>query len=205
MKTLLVTQRVVLDAASGERRDALDQAWQPFLQRCGLIALPVPNDVRAALHLLGTLPHAGVLLTGGNDLACVGGDAPERDEVETLLVDHASRARLPVLGVCRGMQFLLARFGGVLERVEGHARSEHALAGTTRSVNSFHHYGCRVTPRELEVWARADDGVIEAVRHRELAWCGIMWHPERANPAHDDDVELFRRCFGTMTATMASA
>jgi gamma-glutamyl-gamma-aminobutyrate hydrolase PuuD len=202
VRTVLVTQRVVVDPTSGERRDALDQNWHRFLERCDLRAVPVPNQLGAAEHVIRTVPHAGIVLSGGNDLACVGGDAPERDAVETRLLDHASAARLPVLGVCRGMQLLVARFGGALEEVAGHARTEHRIEidGSSRLVASYHRFGCRAAPAVLEVLARADDGVVEAVRHRELALCGIMWHPERATPAHPDDVALFRRWFGAPTA-----
>jgi hypothetical protein len=36
---------------------------------------------------------AGLVLTGGNDLAVLGGDAPERDAVENALLDWAERAQ----------------------------------------------------------------------------------------------------------------
>ena len=202
MKTVLVTQRVSIDSKSGERRDALDQAWQRFLERCDLVALPVPNQLHAAEHLLGTVAHVGVLLTGGNDLACVGGDAPERDAVEASLVEHARASHLPVLGVCRGMQFLIAHFGGELERVDGHAGTAHSISleSASRSVNSYHMFGSRSLPAELVVTARAEDGVVEAMRHRNFAMCGTMWHPERENPAHADDIAMFRRWFGTSSS-----
>ncbi|TAJ17135.1 MAG: hypothetical protein EPO68_09900 [Planctomycetota bacterium] len=195
MKLVLVSQRVVVDAATGERRDALDQAWHPFLEKCGLVAVPVPNDPTTADWLCASVDWAGVLLTGGNDLASLGGDAPERDRVEEILVASALDARRPVLGVCRGMQFLLAYDGAKLERVDGHARTEHALVGESRRVNSYHRFGCREAPAELAVLARAQDGVIEAVRHRDFALRGVMWHPERGGAAHPDDVALFREWF----------
>lgn len=198
MKLVLVSQRVVVDAATGERRDALDQAWHPFLERCGLVALPIPNVPAAAARLL-EIPHVGLLLTGGNDLACVGGDAPERDSVESMLLAHALEQRMPVLGVCRGMQFLLARNGQAPERVEGHAGTEHALDGDQgwRTVRSFHQFGFRSAPEAFEVCARASDGVIEAVRHRKIPLRGIMWHPEREPRAWGHDVLLFRDHFAS--------
>ncbi|MBM3976600.1 MAG: gamma-glutamyl-gamma-aminobutyrate hydrolase [Planctomycetes bacterium] len=197
MKTVLVSQRVEIAAPSGERRDALAQDWHAFLARCGLAPILVPNHAGNARALLGA-PHCGVLLTGGNDLASLGGDAPERDEVERLLVEHALAARLPVLGVCRGMQFLVDRCGGALQPVDGHVTQQQWIEvdGRRELVNSYHRYGCRAVPPELEVWARADDGVVEAVRHRALPLVGIMWHPERFASPRAADVELFRRVFG---------
>ena len=53
-----------------------------------------------------------MVLTGGNDLAALGGDAPERDATENALLDAAESRRLPVIGVCRGMQVIQAALCG---------------------------------------------------------------------------------------------
>lgn len=197
MKRILVTQRVDREPTRGERRDALDQAWHAFLADCDLLPLLVPNHAGAARALLSTVPFDGVLLTGGNDLASVGGDAPERDEVELLLLRRAIAAGLPVLGVCRGMQIVLQHFGVGLIEVEGHVQSRLCIRveGLAQDVNSYHRWGCRETCPELEVWARAEDGVVKAVRHRELPLFGVMWHPERMEPFRAADVALFRKVY----------
>jgi hypothetical protein len=74
MRTVAVTQRVAVDPPHGTRRDCLDQVWVKFLLACGLLPIPVPNSVDAALTIGGQA--SGILLTGGNDLAAYGGDAP---------------------------------------------------------------------------------------------------------------------------------
>src|SRR5271165_6978792 len=104
MKTVAITQRVEVVPGFGERRDCLDQAWTRFLAACGLLPVLVPNVTDVALALCERANVSGVLLTGGNDLAALGGDAPERDAVENALLDFAEQHKLPVLGVCRGMQ-----------------------------------------------------------------------------------------------------
>lgn len=197
MKRILVTQRVCVDAATGERRDALDQRWHELFARCELLPSLVPNDASIAHRMLGRGGFDGLLLTGGNTLAAHGGDAPERDEVETLLLERALETELPVLGVCRGMQLVLERFGVRQIRVEGHVQARQTILADreTIEVNSYHEWGCRTTALELAVWARADDGVVKAVRHVDLPVVGIMWHPERIDPLRDDDVALLRRVF----------
>ena len=80
MNAVAVTQRVTVELTQGERRDCLDQLIGEFLVRCGLLPVPVPNEVDAAIALCSQVPVRAVVLTGGNDLVAYGGDAPERDE-----------------------------------------------------------------------------------------------------------------------------
>lgn len=198
MKTVAVTQRVVVDPRHGERRDCLDQRWADFLMACRLVPILVPNDVNAARALLETVPVVGVLLTGGNNLAAYGGDAPERDETEMALIDHAERAGRPVLGVCRGMQVIQHRYGVPMSVVSGHVARQQTIRieGRPEVVNSFHDLGTTETSDPLEVWARADDGVVKAVRHLRRPVMGVMWHPERLEPFARRDIDLVRQFFG---------
>ncbi|WP_285631385.1 gamma-glutamyl-gamma-aminobutyrate hydrolase family protein [Actinoallomurus iriomotensis] len=192
-----VSQRVVVDA-HGTRNDALDRRWAAFLLHCGLLPLPLPNDTTAALAVLRRSPVRGVLLTGGNDLAAYGGDAPERDAAELALVDAAERRGLPLLGVCRGMQLLQHRFGVPLTRVRGHVAERQVLTvdGRERVANSYHTWAAMRTRPPLQVWATGPGKVIKAVRHENAPLAGIMWHPERMTPFAEDDRALFHDWFG---------
>ncbi|MBY0429703.1 MAG: gamma-glutamyl-gamma-aminobutyrate hydrolase family protein [Rhodospirillales bacterium] len=189
MRLVAVSQRVEIVPNYGERRDALDQRWPAFLAECGLLAVPVPNHPAAPAALFAALPLAGVLLTGGNDLAAYGGDAPERDETESRLLDEAERRGLPALGVCRGMQMILHRAGAILHPVSGHVTTGHPIRrdGAPAIVNSYHCWGATRAVPDLAVVATAEDGVIEAVRHRRRPVFGMMWHPERDPDGHDRD------------------
>src|SRR5277367_5493920 len=110
MNKVAITQRVSRVPVYGERRDCLDQAWTKFLAACGLLPVLLPNFTDVALALCEDVRIAGLVLTGGNDLAELGGDAPERDAVENALLDLAERRSLPVIGVCRGMQLIQRRY-----------------------------------------------------------------------------------------------
>jgi len=142
MKAVAITQRVSVVSAYGERRDCLDQAWTKFLSACGLLPVLLPNVPEAALALCEAVGIAGLVLTGGNDLAVLGGDAPERDAVENALLDLAEQRGLPVLGVCRGMQVIQQRFAIPLRRVEGHVAQRQLIRieAEPREVNSYHHF-----------------------------------------------------------------
>lgn len=193
-----MTQRVVIAPHNGERRDCLDQRWVEFLLACGLAAVPLPNSVAVASMLVTMLPIAGLVLTGGNDLAAYGGDAPERDATENAVMDLVERMGLPVFGVCRGMQVVQHRFGVTLHRVTGHVapRQTISINGAPIVVNSFHNLGTTENRPPLEVWAAAEDGTVKAVRHPSGRLSAVMWHPERLAPFAPRDIETFQRFFG---------
>jgi putative glutamine amidotransferase len=191
MKLIAVSQRVDSYPERQERRDALDQRYATLLAACGCRCLPVPNLGAATTDWLAALPIHGLLLSGGNDLAALGGDAPERDASEAAMLAHARLHDLPLVGICRGMQFLAHALGGTLDRREGHAGTRHAVAGEiTATVNSFHAWCVHTPPADFDVLARATDGSIEAMRHRSERLLGLMWHPEREHPHATDDLTL---------------
>jgi putative glutamine amidotransferase len=188
----LVTQRVVTDPVTHERRDALDQNWGAFLAACGFLAIPAPNNANRATELWAALQPSALVLTGGNDLMELGGDAPERDKAERALLALALRQRIPVLAICRGMQLLLSHFGVELQSVDGHVAQRHEIEfeGHRRIVNSFHKFAARSAPTELFEAGYDDDGVVEAVRGKRDHVLGLMWHPEREAPFEEADIRL---------------
>jgi gamma-glutamyl-gamma-aminobutyrate hydrolase PuuD len=197
MQKIAVTQRVSIAREYGERRDCLDQAWPRFLAACGLMPLVLPNVIEVATALCADDDVSGLVLTGGNDLVALGGDAPERDATENALLDLAESRGLPVLGVCRGMQVIQQRCAVPLRRVEGHVTGRQVIRvdGKPTAVNSFHRFAAFESRSPLDVWAVADDGVVKAVQHADHSTTGIMWHPERMDPFVAADIALFRRVF----------
>lgn len=198
MKQILVTQRVDSIGDRAERRDALDQRWFDLMQQAGLQAVVVPNNLHWVQDYLADGVFDGLLLTGGNSLMKCGGDAAERDEVERLLLNSALENGVPVLGICRGMQIILDHYGATLEPITGHVAAEQTIEieGESAIVNSYHDWGTSEAPAELDVWARAVDGIVKAIRHKKLPVCGVMWHPERISPFRPVDVALIRGILG---------
>ncbi|MFT4538064.1 MAG: gamma-glutamyl-gamma-aminobutyrate hydrolase PuuD [Planctomycetota bacterium] len=190
---IAVSQRVYINAHA-ERLDALDQRWPIFLRQCGCECVPLPNVPQLASARLADSPIDGVLLTGGNDLQRYGGDAPERDATEQLLLRYARERQLPLIGVCRGMQVLQDEVGLELTPVEGHVSAQQCIQwqGAARIVNSYHNWGTTRTSPEYDIIGHADDGTIKAIQHRSLPWLGVMWHPERIHPFASEDLTLFR-------------
>lgn len=205
MRPVLVTQRLIRTAEYQEERDALDVRWPLFLREAGLLPVPVPSNVEIEPFVAAVGDVAGLVLSGGNDLAVVSDDplSRRRDAAEAALCASMERAGKPILGVCRGLQFLACRAGAMLKRVDGHAGTRHRIrvasnsawlaAHDGREVNSFHAFGFDTAPWRIA--ALSPDGLVEALEHPDRRTLGIMWHPEREEPFHAADVQLLHEFF----------
>jgi anthranilate synthase len=107
------------------------------------------------------------------------------------VVKQAVRQGVPVFGVCLGLQGVVEAFGGTLGvlnyPVHGKASwVTHSGKGLFEGlperfqVGRYHSlFANRETfPSCLEVTAQSDDGVIMAVRHKELPVEAVQFHPE---------------------------
>ena len=104
---------------------------------------------------------------------------------------------VPVLGVCLGMQALVTSYGGTVARIEpahGEVASvTHQEAGVLAGIPSpfdavrYHSLAAVEVPPILEVTALVD-GVVMAVRHRELPHEGVQFHPESILSRHGADI-----------------
>jgi putative glutamine amidotransferase len=184
---------MVIDPAHGEARDALAHDWHRFLQVLGYVWLPLPNHPETALDLAAELDLAGLILTGGDDI----GVFPERDETEAALLGWAKTRSRPVIGVCRGFQYLHHWLGGRLVPVDPavHRARRHEIVfedGSCRVVNSFHNLAPELPAAPLEplAWNMADHA-LEAASAPGLL--GLMWHPEREPEPLPEDLRLFHR------------
>ena len=197
MQTVIYTQRVEIVEGYDERRDCADQNIPKFLQACGYLTVPVPNICDIVQGLIDEIQPTGIVLTGGNSLCKYGGTAPERDEAERKMLAIAIEKNIPVYGFCRGMQVILDYYGCPLVEVKGHVAVRHTLTGTLGeiTVNSFHNQACMDVSDSLEVLARTEDGVVEAVRAKNERILATMWHPERESVFVRDDIERVRRLF----------
>ena len=165
-----------------------------------------------------------IILTGGEDinpleyndtinLSLCGDINYQRDTLERKLFDFAFENKIPLIGVCRGMQMMNVAIGGtlygdiptqigttVIHRKNGEVNHEIVLCDTsslifpigtdTIMVNSWHHQGIKIIPDYLRVVARSFDGLPEAVvmdKSVHPFMIAVQFHPERLeknNPIH---------------------
>ena len=130
------------------------------------------------------------LLDGGFDRVVVspGPRTPDEAGMSVEVMRRFPEAGVPALGVCLGHQSLVQAFGGrVVRHVPVHGKAtviEHdgtgLFAGLPQPLTVGRYHSLIADPElpaALEVTARGD-GVVMAVRHRELPAAGVQFHPE---------------------------
>ncbi|MEV7866603.1 aminodeoxychorismate synthase component I [Streptomyces sp. NPDC088124] len=125
-----------------------------------------------------------------NIVVSPGPGRPQNPRDVGLLGDLLRRTTLPVLGVCFGHQMIAHLAGASVaaapEPRHGHlAKVSHEgdplFAGIPREFVAVRYHSLCVReplPGELVATAWADDGVIMALRHRDLPQWGVQFHPE---------------------------
>lgn len=129
----------------------------------------------------------------------------EKDEMEKIIIEEAIKTNKPMLGICRGLQFMNAAMGGTLYQDlptehpsnEPHrqkppydepAHNVKILKDTplyeiakkeNLAVNSTHHQAVKDLAPNLKPMAYSDDDLIEAFYDpsKKYVW-GVQWHPE---------------------------
>ncbi|MEU9353811.1 gamma-glutamyl-gamma-aminobutyrate hydrolase family protein [Streptomyces griseoloalbus] len=192
----------------------LPAGYPRLVQRAGGLAAMLPPDApEQAAPTVARLD--GLVIAGGPDVEPVhygaeadprtGPPARARDAWELALIRAALNRRIPLLGICRGMQLLNVALGGTLvQHIDGHAEvpgvfGRHpvkpvpgtrygALAPEQISVPTYHHQAVDRLGEGLVPSAHAEDGTVEAIEVPAHPWVlGVQWHPEMG-----EDVRVMR-------------
>ena len=129
-----------------------------------------------------------------------------KDETDLLVLEEIERRRLPLFGICFGMQVLNVSRGGTLiqdiaSQVQGAIKHEQGAPRDRPShrirlleesrlaslaerdvavVNSHHHQAIETVGRDLVASAWAADGLVEALEdpRSDRFVMAVQWHPE---------------------------
>ena len=169
----------------------------------------------------------GILFTGGHDVdpaiygatkhpKC-GTPCKVREVMEAWLLENCLKDNKPLLGICRGIQFINAYLGGTLyqdlpseygSNVEHHMNPPYdtcihnvtveqgsllaeIIGAGVHGVNSYHHQAIHELSPQVEAMATSEDGLVEAiaVKHHRFA-IGVQWHPEFSYEKQEESLLL---------------
>lgn len=193
-------------------------------------ALPVVLPLEVSLDDIKTLADTfdGFLFTGGQDVnpeiykqeksPLCGEISEARDKFEYLLLHEVIKRNKPILGICRGIQFINAYFGGTLYQdldTEHPSKTEHHMSAPydrgihsvsltdgaplkallkkdTLFVNSYHHQAIKELGSSLKTTAVSEDGLIEGIYapDKNFLWA-VQWHPEFSYEKDADSRKIF--------------
>lgn len=175
----LITQRQVKDEYQTDC-DRLEKDYVVFFEELGYEITPVSNFQNI------TFNADFLVLTGGGNIH---NEQPQRDKTEEKLYIEALNQNKPIIGICRGMQYINILLGGKLtknanltqERKNG---SDHSVLINDKlyAVNNYHNDVIfkKDLASKLNILAEdTDNNTIEAFYSNELKILGIQWHPER--------------------------
>ncbi|MCK5786846.1 MAG: gamma-glutamyl-gamma-aminobutyrate hydrolase family protein [Candidatus Sabulitectum sp.] len=194
--------------AYGVFQYGLNQSYANLLDHPGLLPLALlptdsitPDDILKNFDIL--------ILTGGGDPSpfLFGREdrgsrkpRPYRSTWDMRIYHAARERRMPILGICLGMQLMGIAEGvaliqdipdtgvfhdGSTDNPASHPVSLspgttlHSLFGEKTTVSSFHHQVLEEVPPGYTVSARSSDGLIEAIESSDGSVLGVQWHPER--------------------------
>lgn len=152
-----------------------------------------------------------LLITGGIDIdpstyegehhPAITKSDPERDRMELALLERAHHEKLPIMGICRGMQLINLFYGGTLYphihdldlayphphtplplrevMIEPKSRLHTMLRSSKVRVNALHHQAVEKPGEGLRVAAHDQNRIVQAIEGvGERFVLGLQWHPE---------------------------
>jgi anthranilate synthase len=165
-----------------DHEDSFVHTLAGYVRQTGAECVTLRHDFARAELADGAAPDL-ILLSPGPGRP---DDFAMRETLDLLL-----RRRIPIFGVCLGLQGIVEYFGGALDVLDTpmHGKPSVIRASGNRlfgglpsefTVGRYHSLYARKSalPAELSVAAETADGVIMAVEHKTLPIAAVQFHPE---------------------------
>jgi putative glutamine amidotransferase len=215
---------IAISQRNSDERDVLENNYVKYFENFGFRIIPIPNVSNDIESYFDKTPIGLIVLTGGGGISPeYGGKSNEkeisllRDKTEKKLLEIAIRRKIPILGICRGMQFINAFFDGKITDIkkETDSKLEHVatsheikisnpklselLGKNVIKVNSYHNLGLTndSLSSKLTPFAVSNDGLIEGFYHKKYRIVGVMWHPERLSPDKEANKKIIKFFIGS--------
>ncbi len=203
MKIIAISQRVQKIKKYKELRDQIDSRLIEFVIKSGFFPIPIPNfkkknkaDLISLIKWLNLINPSGIVLSGGDDI----GKFKYRDQNELNMIDWSIKKKIPIFGICRGMQIIGHWAKVKLKKINNHVSRRHLIIPEVskypeRYVNSFHNLALSRCPKNFKIVYKSKDGAIESIENKKKKIFGCMWHPEREKKFNKKDISNFKFFF----------
>ncbi len=208
--------KIILTKGNGAQKYTLYEKWLKAAGSVGCVLDLWTMSSEERSHAIAT--SDGIIFTGGPDInpekynqaersgECIISD--ERDAIEFEAFEQARDFKMPILGICRGLQIFNVALEAQLiidiprdilsdiehRSIEGND-SFHTIEVAPGSlikkicrsasglVNSAHHQAVAILSEQLSLAGSSSDGIIEAAEWSDPGGkgflLGVQWHPER--------------------------
>jgi len=176
---ILVSMRQDYFYNKRELRFSLDTKLIDWILYLGFKPLLI-SDLKTLNYFVNksSLSIKGIILSGGPNV----NKNSLRYKIQKQLTNISKNKKIPLLGICHGLQFINCLEGGSLKKINNHVQIDHKIKSNDDyplKVNSYHQYGIKKLGRNFEIIAYSQDNQIEAIKNKKYNWLGWMWHPER--------------------------
>ena len=170
--------------------DILDHNWIKYFEKKKIDIIKFPNSYKLCNSIIKTknLKLDLIILPGGSD---INNKLPNRLRVksEIFLLKYAIKKKIPVIGICHGMQLINIFFKGKLSKVNNSMRVNKKIYLKKNlifkekiiNVKCFYNFGIKekFLGKELLNLGIDSSNNIEMFKHKKLNIWGFMFHPER--------------------------
>ena len=193
MRNILITPIVSWDRKKGFIF-SIEENWINYANRLKFNLIIYNYDIN--FFKINKKKIDGVIFSGGNDIYSQNKNKNNflREKFETIVLKKVLKIKIPILGVCRGFQFINNFLKGNQVKIKNHIRTNHEIIinnfffkkNTKINVNSFHKFAIMKGHNKLKaIGIHKNDLSIEIAESKKLNVLCMMFHPERKNKSQE--------------------